>query len=340
MSPEGKLLKGALTRDSPHYKFWEYAITVLGSLKYIKNGQRKSIPTIPNWINTLKNFKYIFEQHKEFKFLCLRNFNQDPLENFFGCIRSHGNRNINPTPQQFVYIYKTLILNNFTAHHSAGANCELDDSELLSDLNVFFSLAREEEEQFALTEVIQLDPIQILEDDGTILEKNIHSYVAGYVLKCVKKDIKNCPKCMSNFVSGEQDAEENTTLITAREYKPNALLKANKKFRVLFSTLSRKCIENISNIIIQSNIQMYVKHLVVNIVKHTVTQLCDTHDIIDCVLKRFINYFIFTYVKHINNVLLGKVMFNINDPLSKVALDKYKKNKYKNFAIAKIKQLQ
>lgn len=36
-------------------------------------------------------------KEKSFKYLCLRRINQDPLENFFGRIRSHGVRNVNPT---------------------------------------------------------------------------------------------------------------------------------------------------------------------------------------------------------------------------------------------------
>lgn len=56
-----------------------------------KNGKETVPPCIKNWIVTLKSMKYLWLQLKTegFKYLILRNINQDSLENFFGCVRSH-----------------------------------------------------------------------------------------------------------------------------------------------------------------------------------------------------------------------------------------------------------
>ncbi|KAJ8726195.1 hypothetical protein PYW07_000893 [Mythimna separata] len=64
-----------------------------------------------------------------------RNFNQDPLENFFGAIRSNGVRNINPNCNQFINSFKTLIVNNYNSPHSAGANCEEDFNTVMQSLS-------------------------------------------------------------------------------------------------------------------------------------------------------------------------------------------------------------
>lgn len=57
----------------------------------------------------------------------MRHLNQDPIENFFGAIRSHGCRNTNPTPEKFEGAFTTLLINNFSSVHTpAGANCEKD----------------------------------------------------------------------------------------------------------------------------------------------------------------------------------------------------------------------
>jgi hypothetical protein len=87
--------------------------------------------SITNWILSLKNFKLLWRklQAVDFKFLLPRSLNQNSLENFFSIIRSHGARNIKPTCTHFKAAFKTLILNNFMAAHSIGANCEEDESE-------------------------------------------------------------------------------------------------------------------------------------------------------------------------------------------------------------------
>jgi len=64
-----------------------------------------------------------------FAFVLLRNFNQDPIENFFGSIHIHGDRNIKQTPSMFISSFKTLLTNNFTSNHSVRSNCKNDDCD-------------------------------------------------------------------------------------------------------------------------------------------------------------------------------------------------------------------
>ena len=72
-----------------------------------------------------------------------RSFNQDPVENFFSSIRSHGVRNNNPTCSSFESSTKSLIINNLVSAHSVGANCESDESVgMLSNLKSFLDLKK------------------------------------------------------------------------------------------------------------------------------------------------------------------------------------------------------
>lgn len=68
---------------------------------------------------------------------CLKtgHINQDPIENFFGCIRSHGIRNIKPTCYQTEGSFKALLVSNLTSTHSIGANCKDDEGTLLTSLS-------------------------------------------------------------------------------------------------------------------------------------------------------------------------------------------------------------
>ena len=49
------------------------------------------------------------------KFLLMYKYSQDHLEHFFGSVRSKGGLNNNPTAQQFVGIYKHMLLRNSIA---------------------------------------------------------------------------------------------------------------------------------------------------------------------------------------------------------------------------------
>lgn len=76
-------------------EFWNEAVRVLSTIKFLKEitkaDGRKMItsvpPSIKNWISTLEGFKKIWKKLSDlgFEYLCPRNLNQDPLENFFGC---------------------------------------------------------------------------------------------------------------------------------------------------------------------------------------------------------------------------------------------------------------
>lgn len=68
------------------------------------------------------------------QFLCPRNQNQDPLEKFFGSIRSYSVRIINPNVGSFANSFKSLLVRNMLPNHSPSSNCEKDNLEGLENL--------------------------------------------------------------------------------------------------------------------------------------------------------------------------------------------------------------
>lgn len=123
-------MRVAVTESSPHFSFWYNAIIQLQNIKFIdkKNKKPVSTPSLNNWITTIKGFQKLWTTVNKagMKYLKTRNINQDPLENFFGMIRSHNRRNTNPTCSNFESSFKTLLINNLTSKHSVGNNCEED----------------------------------------------------------------------------------------------------------------------------------------------------------------------------------------------------------------------
>jgi len=81
IKPEpGKNLRSAVTRNSPHWDFWQKALITFNSMKYI-NTNKAIVPSITNWIKTIKGIMHICKRLLDcgFAFVLLRNFNQDPI---------------------------------------------------------------------------------------------------------------------------------------------------------------------------------------------------------------------------------------------------------------------
>ncbi|XP_045450588.1 uncharacterized protein LOC123659416 [Melitaea cinxia] len=145
-SGTSKELAGCLKNNSPHKNFWLEVIPLLKSIQFknvikkrdgIESIKFEKVPSIINWISNIETFLEMWELLKKEHQICnliTRQFNQDPLENFFCGIRSNGVRNTNPTCAQFVNAYKTLLVNNLVSPHSVNANCEADDNKCLQSL--------------------------------------------------------------------------------------------------------------------------------------------------------------------------------------------------------------
>lgn len=128
---KGQGLSSIITTTSNHLEFWEKAYNKLRRMEYVdKNTHmsiRKNAPKcLINWMWNIEGTKHLWNmlRNEEFLHLDLRYINQDPIENYFGQIRSNGHRNTNPSPNQFGCVFKTLVTANLTSCHSISSNCE------------------------------------------------------------------------------------------------------------------------------------------------------------------------------------------------------------------------
>lgn len=84
-------------------------------------------------IGTLEAFKLLWKKLQILGFTSFetRTINQDPLENFFGCVKSHDFRANKPICIQFKATFKSLLITNLTSQNSLGFNCEANGGEFV-----------------------------------------------------------------------------------------------------------------------------------------------------------------------------------------------------------------
>jgi hypothetical protein len=123
ISQKSKPLKGGVTRNSGHEKFWKDSIKLLEKMSFWDEDKRKlvKVPSLQNLIKTLRGFIYLkicFAPKNLILYAYI--FNQDFLENFFASIRSHGARYTSPDVSHFITPFKSLIVNIFLKTRSLG----------------------------------------------------------------------------------------------------------------------------------------------------------------------------------------------------------------------------
>ena len=134
-------LRRPVTENSAHHKFWDEALTFLKSIRFLdnENDQPTSVPSLKNWITTVEGFKLLWKKVHNLGFTELKTkyVNQDPLENFFGQIRSHTVTNRNPTPAQFESSFKSLFISIVKPKKIENSNCEIGEEPMLFTLLEF-----------------------------------------------------------------------------------------------------------------------------------------------------------------------------------------------------------
>lgn len=342
--PNGKKYKGPIKKHSPHHELWRQAKLILKTVKFRYNkttGNKTrlietNIPSVINLIKTIEGMETIWNivsQRYGFDYLLTRNLNQDPVENFFGNIRSYGARNNSPNTIAFEGAYKALLLNNYNSPHSGRANCEEDSNKCLQTLEFFFT-----EKQDCNTDTSD-DPkenntIELNEDLLSInrdTDAGQRNYVCGWVLtKCLKKIVKTCQNCRQNLIDkGDQNIH---LFIKAKEY-------SNKKWLCYPSKELENCFHDLQNLIVA----YLKKSMPEKKIKQNITLIADV--LVDfpfnCTthrekLKKYfmnttINVILYSWCRSINRILSGKLTYNGDDQLKIAAQEYYDKHKhYKN----------
>lgn len=338
-------LRCAVTEHSKHHEFWVESIKVFQSMKFIKaNGQKYTPPSIKNWIHTLKGFRHLWHYCKEqgFKFLSPRNFNQDPLENYFGGIRSHGVRNINPTCQSFMHSFKTLLINNLTSLHSPGANCERDDAVALDSLKGLITTPQQETSlPFEVPDVSLPEPVS----EQSLFKTGSLTYVAGnlarHILKKKFKETLSCKMCKTDC-TGEQ-TQLNSKAVFLIKYRQSErkqlLVYPSRNFYLLFYEI----INILTCIVPLLCHKINVKSILKVIINENINNpfLCKTHNMFDKVVNEICYFHLLTWSKNVNKILKGRDENVLTkDPIKIQAMNIHQVNKKIKKRIAQMKNLQ
>lgn len=110
---QAKPLLGPARPHSCHHALWNEAKKDLNKMKFVNatSGKVENVPNINNWVWTLDGTQLLLKKlEKEYGITSVwtRHLNQDPIENFFGAIRSHGCRNVNPTSEKFECLHNII----------------------------------------------------------------------------------------------------------------------------------------------------------------------------------------------------------------------------------------
>lgn len=281
---------------------------------------------IKNYIKTLEYFKYLWLKLKSvgFKFLLLRNINQDSLECFFGFIRSHGSRNNMPNCYHFSTSFKTLLLNNFSSLKSLG-NCELDDSIGALDILKQFLSGPNEVHSIDVSLNFSLNSfnVELAKSNKSAIGEMTIGYVAGYIVRTLIKSINNCNICKNDCI----DIHNFNELINVRNYSDNRLKTPSQNFNNIIEHILNIFTQVINSICYKPHIFKSL-HLLIE-VNVDFNFLCKIHNLKQMLIKKLISFLLFTWCKNINRVLSGADSKMDNNTIKIMAKEYYIKYKTK-----------
>lgn len=311
VASSAKPLKGGVTETSQHEVFWTNAIQVISSVKFFSHRKSSfvSVPSLRNLIHTIKGFihlKKVLISKFKYKYILTRFFNQDPLENFFSYIRSHGVRNVTPGAKQFTSSFKTLIINNFMSYHSPYSNCEIDECEGLLDNMKSFLM-----KNFDTENVPNISPIEMsiphfipLFKRNKVAKCSI-TYYAGYITKKIRTVVRkyNCLTCLSNLAACP--ATSNIDFIEAREYKPKMLERPGTFLTFIVSQALPYLYFLIPRLGNQKHLFLNLKEILKQKIELNPIN-CRIHNLADKILNLLIKCAIYFWCKKINKIVKGQ----------------------------------
>lgn len=212
-----------VSKNSIHYKLWPELKNKIKTMHFLKSDSKlrlRNVRCVNGYIISISSLQDIWKYVNSigFKYLNLRQLNQDSLENLFGLIRQHSPTNKNPTCQHFTAALKTSILTKLSTP-IRGTNCETDDNQLMLDFHdlVFQNteLNEIEEEHSYIDSTIAhefenpfSDPVLHLPDldfednfEQSFFEafsKQPVVYVSGYLASVLTKR-SICPNCCDSL---------------------------------------------------------------------------------------------------------------------------------------------
>lgn len=324
----GKELRTVVTNKSQHILFWQSCIPVLNSMYFYSSSGKHVTPSIKNWSHSLKSLIYLAPKlfNMKFKYFAPRCFNQDPIENFFSCIRSHSSPNTNPTCSSFISSFKSLLLNNFVSSYSVGSNCEMDESEgVLDNLRSFIT-----EQQTSHIDVPHVNESvfpEFQQIKTCYLGEYVSAYVAGFVSKKILKNNK-CQNCTDRMCANEELPQN--ILIRERQYEGCSLSHPSSNFSKAFEFCTRILLYKIPFVFVTYEEKKKLSAKLENDCIHMISKLfCEEHqNLSEIFISATVNIVVHCYINNINKILKGKDHRRaLQDPLTKLAYFKCKKRR-------------
>lgn len=252
-----KKYKGAFQATDFQTEFLLYMKKYLSNIRiYNKSGKdiTNTVKTFKSWIlninSLLQLWPYLQNIAPDLKFLLMRRFNQDPLENFFGKIRSLNGNAFNPTPIQFYFNFRKLFATQYLT--VSTGNCETDKDQ------TFFNLNELNQARFITEQSVEEMDMSVDDHDYhnlDLTEENSFRYICGYLIrKCMKKH--SCDTCVQ-FSKDYMEVSVNTAYCFHKDYDSteihpfSKLLMPNDTFVQYMEILERLFFEHINNFITQ-----------------------------------------------------------------------------------------
>lgn len=294
LKPE-KLLRVAVSDNSPHFAFWKKAIKRLRNMRFVNQKDKNPITrsTILNdWISTIQGFRklWIILKGYGFKYFKPRMLNQDPLEHFFGQIRSLGERNISPTCAEFESSVKTLLINNLTSRRTIGNNCENKvDGPLLFTLKPFINktTCMNNEDSLEHYQISNLE-IETKLPDATYDYLNICNCIVTKILNHSR--IKGCHTCKQLLTNTTK------TNLVSNEYILEMFKQADN---ILTQKISRVCYLHHTATMLETELYILMDLDYLNCQQHKST-------LKELLISYMVVFYISKWCSGINNILTGE----------------------------------
>ncbi|CAK1601421.1 unnamed protein product, partial [Parnassius mnemosyne] len=333
---KGKNLRKAVTATSEHHTFWQDAIKKLNEMKFVDlRGRESSVPSIKNWIVTIKSLQRLWQffNEKNVKIMRPRYFNTDPIENFFGQVRAYNFRNNDPDCYTFANTFKTLLITGFIKFHNPTFNCEDDEAAPLLKLkNLFEKISGGAVKKILDTSNINFNCCrpENIQTAARQERLNVYSqaYTAGWVIRKVLKETNNCSLCKANFTV--QNEEEIHSWISIREYEAIKLKKMTYPAEhavTMFGLSFKESSEYLELYPQENNISKNIKEKIVS--KYSFDFLsCQEHPSLEYFLGLTIRLAVYNWCYTVNKILKGTDVLRLEGknlpPMTKKALVKFK----------------
>ncbi|XP_077516220.1 uncharacterized protein LOC144126127 [Amblyomma americanum] len=238
-----KVPAAGIRKGSPKIKFLDDFLAMLNETESIPNvklfASRQTIESLRvTLMSVLSLVEFLFNQGVSY--ILTASLNQDPLERFFGLVRSFGGDEDHPTVTKFSQLFRLLSLYTPVKLATKG-NCEAGDERVL--LSTFESLGEKRREALLQKRKVKDEVFQRLtslpsrglsapfDDDVYSVsspEKAALYYLAGYVAHKMMKVI-SCMECKSDTMASQDSLPPEAMLVIEREFVTGSLVCPSRK---------------------------------------------------------------------------------------------------------------